>query len=146
MSLLLRRIPASSLKIKIRVGPRYHLMLCRPSHCGDFRTQGSKTSVPRSACFSLLSHGSLLPETNIRGFRGDIRPISSPRNWSIRSALNIHDAWRKRYRQTSRFVARKHTVTHYSVSRSATPYFIHREWEALRSRAFDNEESNELPR
>lgn len=64
ISLLPRIIPASSLKMKILVGPRYHLMLCRPSHCGDFRTHGSRTSVLSSACFSLLNHGSPLPETN----------------------------------------------------------------------------------
>lgn len=65
MSLLPRIIPALSVKTKIRLDPRYHLMLCRPSHCNDFRVQGSKISVPSSACFSLLSHGSLLAETNV---------------------------------------------------------------------------------
>lgn len=77
MSLLPRIIPASSLKMKILVGPRYHLMLCRPSHCGDFRTQGSKISVPSSACFSLLNHGSPLPETNIHTLSGDSCEIES---------------------------------------------------------------------
>ena len=63
MSLLPRVIPASSLKMKIRVAPRYHLMLWSPSHCCNFSTHGSCTSVPSSACFTLFSHGSLLPET-----------------------------------------------------------------------------------
>lgn len=63
MSLFPRVIPTSSLKMKIRVAPRYHLMLWSPSHCGNFSTHGSCTSVPSSACFTLFSHGSLLPET-----------------------------------------------------------------------------------
>lgn len=66
MSLFPRVNPTSSLKMKIRVAPRYHLMLWSPSHWGNFSTHGSCTSVPSSACFTLFSHGSLLPATTQR--------------------------------------------------------------------------------
>lgn len=66
MSLFPRVNPTSSLKMKIRVAPRYHLMLWSPSHWGNFSTHGSCTSVPSSACFTLFSHGSLLPATTRR--------------------------------------------------------------------------------
>jgi len=64
MSLLPRIIPMSSLKMKILMDLWYHLMLWRPTHCDDFRMQGSKISVPSSAYFSLLNHGLPLSETS----------------------------------------------------------------------------------
>lgn len=37
------------------------------------------------------------------------------RNWSTHSALNIHGGWRKRYRRTSRFVARRRVLRQHTV-------------------------------